>query len=464
MPPATDDLIRRPVPLQPVQRPMAWGSETWLNGTQDEGPALVAGAGCTLAELVREHPEVLGTWPRLIFGGELPIFTKFLRTNFPPLVHAGFSRPVNRGAFLDLLGQEQGHLRALTAALTLTDAEAFGVFRAAYERWAVQEALAGWRSDDPGPAEAFAAQAAPFLPPADVFGLESWTGRVKHNRAKVVGVLNEVDLRQEMGNLLLMEAGIPHAIFGLSHQTHPTDRSRDALRALYGELGRMAAAGAGRPELEEAVLRAKLPELRALNAGPPKNEAWLPVEMNGELVLVEPQQTSNVTYSFADFFTPFAWKDRLVFRKGDPRGGFSEEDLESFTRELVFEPVSVNALRRVPAPVPCPAGSEGAEQFALVDEPESWPFFTAREVRFAGAPGSPARWTGPPSSGAFRQLVSVQGEARIEGVWGAEILAPGRPVFLPATLQGPFSLAASERSRVLVFSVPVPSVSGGGPQ
>lgn len=457
-----EELLGRPIPMEPVKKAMAWGSETWLNGTQEEGPAAVSGAGGTLADVVRESPEVLGPWPRLIFGDELPIFTKFLRTNFPPLVHAGFNRPVNRGVFLDLLDQEQNHLRALFVALVLGDQAAFGVFRAAYERWAVHEALAAWRSEDPGPSEAFASEAAPFLPAPDLFDLQSWTGRVKHNRAKIVGLLNEVDLRREAGNLLLMEAGIPHAIFGLSHQTHPSDHSRDALRALYLRLNALAAHGAERAEMEEAVLRAKLSDLRALNAGPPKNEAWLPVEMEGELVLVEPQQTSNVTFSFADFFTPFTWKGGLAFRKGDPCGGLSEEDLEALTRELVYNPVRVEAIRRVPEPASSPPGCTGAGLYILVEEPTVWPFFTAREVKLAGTRDQPARWIEPLSRGAFSQLVSVQGEARIEGAWGTELLAPDRPAFVPATLEGPYTLVAAEAARILIFSVPAPAVLGGG--
>jgi hypothetical protein len=92
-----------------------------------------------------------------------------------------------------------------------------------------------------------------------------------------------------------------------------------------------------------------------------------------------------------------------------------------------------------------------------VDEPARWPFFTAREVRLHGSPGQEARWKGGSVRGAFQQLVAVEGEARIEGAWGRpEALAVDRPSFLPATLDGGYTLAAGSSARILIFGVPVP--------
>src|SRR5438034_1114501 len=66
--------------------------------------------------------------------------------------------------------------------------------------------------------------------------LECWIGMLRKNRADIVDVLNEIDLRSEAGNLLLTPAGVIHAIFGLSHQTHPLDHTRAALQALLRNL------------------------------------------------------------------------------------------------------------------------------------------------------------------------------------------------------------------------------------
>jgi hypothetical protein len=441
-----DDLIRKPIPLDPVERSMSWGSETWLNGTQGEGPASISGEkGLTLAELLREHPEALGRWARLLFGDDLPIFTKFLRTRFPPVVHAGFCRSVDRGAFLLNLAREQSLLRRLYAALSIADERAFKDFQEAYERWAIAEALGRWASREPAPGEAFSASVRAFVRREVAFDLPGWLAEIK-----------EIDLEEESGNLLLMAAGLPHAIFGLSHQTHPLDHSRGALQALFARLRRLALAGASEECLADTARDADLRGLRTLNTGPPKNEAWLPLRMDGKMVLVEPQQTSNVTYSFADFYTPFAWKGGLSFRKGNPVEGLTDADLEAFTQELDFASTPVDNLRRRPRRLGTRTNTVGAEVFALVDEPDTWPFFTAWEVRISGSRGRSARWSAPSSRGAFAQFVAVDGMLRAEGAFDPIHVDPSRPVFVPATLEGPWSLVSEGKARVLLFGVPTP--------
>lgn len=463
MPLPFDGWIHRPIPLEPVERTMPWGSETWLNGTQDEGLAAISGEkGLTLAELLKERPEALGRWVRLLCGDSLPIFTKFLRTRFPPLVHAGFCRSVERGAFLLCLQHEQACLRRLHGALSIPDETAFREFQGTYERWAIAEALGRWRSEDTAPGDAFAALLRILLRPDTAFDLSVWMADVKKNRALIVETLNEVNLEKESGNLLLMSAGLPHSIFGLSHQTHPLDRSRQALQALLGSLRRMTLSGASEVELTEAVHIADLVALRSLNTGPPKNEAWMPVHLDRKLVLVEPQQSSNVTYSFADFYTPFTWKKGLVFRKGDAAQGLSNADLDRFTRELDFTATPVEQLRRHPKCVETAADSIGAEAFALVDEPETWPFFTAYEIRLSGSPGRPARWPALALDGAFVQLVGVEGLLRVEGGFDPVHVDPWRPAFIPATLEGPWALVSEASARVLLFSVPVPRPKNHG--
>lgn len=61
------------------QLPMEPLAETWECSTHPEGPSIIADGefrGRTLSEVVREHPEVLGTHPRM--KGELPILIKFI--------------------------------------------------------------------------------------------------------------------------------------------------------------------------------------------------------------------------------------------------------------------------------------------------------------------------------------------------------------------------------------------------
>ena len=458
MPTALEKLIQRPILLEPVERSMSWGSETWLNGTQGDGQAtILEEKSLTLAELLRERPEALGRWARLLFGDELPIFTKFLRTRFPPFVHAGFCRSVERRAFLLKLRQEQACLRRLYGALDIADDKRFGEFQEAYEGWAIAEALGRWASQEPAPGEAFSASVRPLLRREAAFDIPGWLAEVKGNRALIVESLNEMDLEKESGNLLLMAAGLPHAIFGLSHQTHPLDHSRGALQALFARLRRLALAGASEEYLADTTRAADLPALKALNTGPPKNEAWIPARMDGKMVLVEPQQTSNVTYSFADFYTPFAWKNGLSFRKGDAAEGLTNADLEAYTKELDFASAPPDGLRRRPKRLKATNNPIGAEIHVLVDEPETWPFFTAREVRLSGSRRRPAHWSAQAPSGAFAQLVCLEGTISIEGGFDPVRADLSRPVFLPATLEGPWTLVSEGNARVLLISVPVPS-------
>lgn len=456
-----ETVVSRPILLEPVECARAWGSETWLTATQLEGPAGVEGAGITLRDLVRECPEILGIWSRLLFGDDLPLFTKFLHTNFPPLVHAGFSRDVEPAVFLACLRREQAHLRDFLGALCVPDERAFATFQRAYESWAVAEALGRWHSSDACPSELFASGVRPFLDPAIAFDLGRWIGEIRENRSRIVATLNEVDLREQDGNLILMAAGVPHAIFGLSHQTHPIDRSRRALEALYGELKEMAASGRPMQDLFDAVRRADLPSLRARNAGPPKNEAWLPLLVGGKLVLVEPQQTSNVTYSFADFYTPFTWKGRISFRKGDPSAGLGDADLERYTRELDFSATPLADILKTPHREAGGPGTGGARRAVLVDDPLAWPFFTMHEVLLDGRSGREARWNGTLPDGASQQIVVTEGVIRIEGPWGPpRTLSPLRPALLPATMEKAYTLRAAEQARVLIIGVPVPGASG----
>ena len=452
-----DHLIREPIVLEPVEVSRAWGGETWLNSTQREGRAIVSGAGgLTLAELVEQRPEVLGRWSRLLFGDSLPIFTKFLRTNFPPLVHMGFSEKVEKKVFLGWLEFEQARLSELLAALSLPDEGSFEIFQRAYEGWAVAEALTGWKAARPNAAANFELAARALT--VGRLDLANWVKETKENRARVVSVLNEVDLRKESGNLLLMSAGMPHAIFGLSHQTHPLDNSRTALQDLFAGLRRAVARGASGEEMEAAARAAELDSLRQKNTGAPKNEAWLPFVTDAGLVLVEPQQTSNTTYSFADFYTPFSWKGGPAFRKGDPSKGVGSEELSGFLDSLDFTPVPVGALRCTPLPAPSRSKPTRAAHFEIINEPENWPFFTAREVVLTGSPAAVASWTGRAPEGAFLQVVAVEGSALLssEEKAGPAALSPSVSAFIPATMGGSFTLKSDSYARILLFSVPVP--------
>jgi len=288
------------------------------------------------------------------------------------------------------------------------------------------------------------------------FALAPWLLAVRANRAAIADTLNDVDLREERGNLLLSHAGLVHAIFGLSHQTHPLDRSRAALEELFAILASRAHSGATDAELARAIHEVGLPALRAENHEPPKNEAWLPTVVAGADVLAEPQQTSDTTYSLADFYTPFTWGgDRPRFRKGARDHGVSREDLSRYLAGVDLAATPVDSIRCTPKRV---AGEShpGAELFCLIDDPARWPFFTAYQIELAPSPtkqAAPLALAPPP--GVFQQLVVTRGKVDLGdggGVVGE--LSPRAPGFVPATIGSAYTLMAREPSTVLIYSVP----------
>jgi hypothetical protein len=97
----------------------------------------------------------------------------------------------------------------------------------------------------------------------------------------------------------------------------------------------------------------------------------------------------------------------------------------------------------------------------LVDEPASWPFFTAYQLELSGRPGAAARWVDRPK-GVFQQLVVLSGEVElIDAHGGSATLTPTVPAFIPATLDGGYQLASSGVAKLLVLSVP--GLRGGFP-
>ncbi|HZS35238.1 MAG TPA: hypothetical protein VFF06_00350 [Polyangia bacterium] len=434
----------------------AWGAEQWLNSTRPEGRATLAEApGGTLAELLAAEPALLGEWSRRLYGDELPIFTKLIRTDFPPLVHVGFRRAMDRTTLVGWLAREQALLRQIFAALDFGSRDTFERFASIYSTWATLQAGARWLHDDDA---AIAEQLSAFARACGGRRLGEWIGQLRRNRAQLVDALNEVDLRREEGNLLLTSAGIVHAIFGLSHQTHPLDGTRAALESLLARLKRLARAGGSDDELRALADAERLPELRARNRGAPKNEAWLPATVDGKLVLVEPQQTSDTTYSLADFYTPFVWSaadGRARFRKGHAAHGLGSDELMAYLDAVDFSATSIDRIRRAPVNVGC--SHRDAAVYRLVDEPADWPFFTAYRIDLDGKAAAPSTLGGDHAPGVFQQLVVLRGTVEIADAHGRRATLDSRaPAFIPATLEGGYQLSSEGAASVLVFSVPSP--------
>jgi hypothetical protein len=427
VPPSTE----QPLVIGGVHTPKAWGSETWLSASQ-----AIAG-----------RPEMLGEWTRLLFGDEAPIFGKLLRTNFPSLVHVGFRRAVTRNELSFWIAREQASLRQVLTALDLGNRERFDAFATLYADWATIQGRTRWQSADE---RSFAERLRPFTTTDGREQLVTRLAQLRLNRAEMVEALNEIDLRREQGNLLLTSAGLMHAIFGLSHQTHPLDHTRAILENTLGKMRRLARAGRSDGELRAIVEGDELAAARARNVAPPKNEAWLPISVGGQLALVEPQQTSDTTYSFADFYTPFVWDgERARFRKGDPAFGLRTVDVARQLETADLSATSLDAIRCKPEPI---AESHDAILSRLIDAPERWPFFTVHRLDLDGS----ANWRGDHAPGVFQQLVVIQGDVALSTNSGSVQLGPESSAFIPATMRGGYHLTSNGGATLLAFAVPGP--------
>lgn len=448
------------VVLEPVTSPKAWGEELWLDSARPEGMARVAGREppVGLAPWLEHDPRPLGRWARALFGDTAPVFTKIIRTDFPPLVHVGFRRRVERATLLGALAAEQDGLRALRRALAPGRA-AFDGFQRRYTAWATAQARSRWQLDDAG---TLARELGPWVAADAAVSLPATLTGLRRNRAGLVDLLNEIDLDAEAGSLFLTQAGIIHAIFGLSHQTHPRDPSHRALQQLFGELAAARARGAPDAELDALVAAVPLATLRASGTAPPKNEAWFPLRLDGKLVIVEPQQSSDTTYSLADFYTPFVWGDGAArFRKGDAAAGIPPAQLEAFLMAMDLEGTPITQIRRRPEPV-APPGPGPVRLCRVIDEPEAWPFFTVYTVELDGSPRQPAELRAAPPPGVFQSLVVLEGAVALGAEGGpATHRLPARTAAWISADAGRYHLSSNEAAKVLLVAVPGPR--GGAP-
>ena len=414
----------------------SWGEELWLNSTRPEYPAGISRQQ-TLAGLLRRRPGLLGSWSRRLFGSELPVFAKFIRTDFPPIAHIGFSSLVRPQEFYSWICREQDLLAALRRGLRLPDERAFHGFERVYESWASRRALARWEAA-PARDRAFAKSLQRYCR-RDRDELAQLAEDLRRSHQRISRVLNEVDLRREQGNLLMLEAGVIHALFGLSLQFHPIDPTQEALQEFI-------LAGGSR-----AVKTLRLARRGLSPAAAPKSEVWLPLPEGKKLRLAEVQQSSDCTYSVADFFTPFVWQKGARFRKGHPALGLTDAALRRHISGIDFSVTTVAGIRCRPQPLDPGPGARRCRLWKLLDRPALWPFFTVRRLDLE----ADGRWAAPPEP-SFQHLVVLSGTVLLGSGLRSWRLSPSAPAFLPADLPQGCTLCAAEPASLLLVGIPSP--------
>ncbi|MBI5239940.1 MAG: hypothetical protein HY926_05680 [Elusimicrobia bacterium] len=432
----SDPQAAAPLRLLARRAVKSWGEELWLNSTRPEHPAGISRKR-TLAQLLRRRPQLLGSWARRLFGRDLPVFAKYIRTDFPPIAHIGFSTLVRPQEFYSWICREQDLLAALRRGLRLPDERAFHGFERVYEAWAAHRALAGWEAA-PVRDRAFAKSLRRYSR-LDREELGRLAEDLRRSHQRIARVLNEVDLRREAGNLLMIEAGVIHALFGLSLQFHPIDPTQEALQEFI-------LAGGGR-----AVKKLRLARCGLSPAAAPKSEVWMPLPDGKKLRLAEVQQSSDCTYSVADFFTPFVWQKGARFRKGHPALGLTDAALRRHMEGIDFSVTTVSGIRCRPQALDPGRGAKRCRLWKLLDRPALWPFFTVRRLDLAEG----GRWIVPPAR-AFQHLVVLSGKARLESGGRSWRLSPSAPAFVPAGLTQDCALSCPEPASLLLVGIPDP--------
>ena len=410
-------------------------AETWAFFSGPQKPAVIANASgarasrasVTMLEFATRAPEVLGP-----AGGDPAhhhqkyFFVKFLDpSDFPPFAYVGFNPTAVRAlhktsralkaSFRELLWQDRQALETLASLVRprLRRRRDFKRFKAAYKRWAIEQATRDWAANVSVDLDAFVVSSQRAL-------AQACLERQRDIRCRIVGLMHRIDF--EDGQAILIETPTLHAIAGLSLQIHPK------------------APGNFHPKDELWIYeRVRLPD---------GTTGW---------ILVEPQRTFDRTESGADFFTPFAWegteqRGRLGFRK--PIG---PRDLDRFVELMDATPRPRSHYVRQAAPMTLTGAlTSGAARWHRIVEESGWPYFLVRQLRFSGAGAS----TMPLAHHCFIELHVTRGAVDVTLSTAAKraqrlTVTPSRPVFLPASLPyDTITYRARSAARVYFFSRP----------
>jgi len=441
----------------------AWGgeglgepglAEIWNNSTQptgdrklmtaipdtriivgNEGPTQVVLPEITLKELIDSNPGMLGE--RI---AKKPMFVKYLHTRFPPKVVMGFNKKIEEKGgvdkFIAALQLDRRLIVELKANFKtgLTEQEFNNVFKPEYERWVNEQSIQNWHA---ATGVAIPNIAGIMKPGYDVTGLME---KMRRAREEVTSYLHIIDLKP--GQVILSPAGHPHGIFGLSLQTHPPSWNPES-----------------------------------------KNEAWIIMSTKNaqaqeQIVLIEPQEMSNTTYSFADFNTPLVFKDGAVALRKDMRDKLdaiaptrpkTEDEAidimirKGLKREGFADTSAFDITDKAYDVTPSYLGSINAEVKAVIEGtyPPVWDreLFVVHLVSLNGeGEQRPALINIQPNKDAYKEIEMISGEVVITGPGITEIRLRAGQKFnesdltslLPATAVGEYTIQTIGKAQFLL--------------
>ena len=409
-----------------------WHGSTVIKKGKEDNPSRIKGTAITVGNVTLPEIHLRGLMEASpgVLGGEhkeKPFFIKFLCTRFADKVHMGFNskmKSVSRDEFIEWLIRERANAERIKSALKEgISREEFEEYLKLYEEWALLQADSKWLISRKDPrVRAIVEKMKPYFKPStdvhEIFGDTSST------RINIVSVLNEIELKP--GMTVLSPAGYPHAMFGLSHQTHPT-------RVITHEDGTKEY---------------------------PKNEAWVVISVKDaqgkeHLISVEPQQTSNDTYSWGDFYTPIVWDAKAgapIMRKNvtaDDIRGFVESGLytDRITRpeDFVIEPVDITPAK----------GAVNARLESLIEETSPvWKskYFVTHRVTLGGKDDvNKASIKMTQVKDSYHELIVTKGKVTVKFEGKPDIgLGAGEYLFMPATLDE-YTIESSDEAEVLKF-------------
>ncbi|MFH1798284.1 MAG: hypothetical protein ABH844_02910 [Candidatus Omnitrophota bacterium] len=371
----------------------------------------------TLRELVNIAPEVfLGKGHK-----SKPFFIKFLSTRFADKVHEGFNEnilEVGQETYTEWLIKERKNTEELLKSLRddLTKTE-FDEYRNFYEEWANIQADNGWKIDSLDKrVVVFVVRVKSYLKSdVNAFNL---LDKIAKQRAEIVSVLNEIKLTD--GGVVLSPTGTPHGIFGLSLQVHPINVQKNE-----------------QDEMEY-----------------PKNEAWIVKSVFDEnreehKILIEPQQTSDTTFSIADFFTPIRWDGRPKMRKD-----VTEKQLKYFIEtSMEFKVTPSDKIILEPKDITPSEGVRNSRLESLINETSSvWPtkYFIVEKIILEGkGQENKASIAMPGIQKHAHDLLVLEGTVMVKRESGKEtILTTGMSLPLDAK-EGAYTIESEGKAEVL---------------